>query len=651
MRAALGAALLAGTFGLASRAAAIDPPFARTESREPCTDHDPLRRPFFGDLHVHTALSLDASTQGTQNRPADSYRFARGERIGVQPYGLDGKPMREMQLARPLDFTAVTDHAELLGEAHICSSPGLDGYDSWICRIYRAYPRVAFFVMNYRVSRGDAAEPPARFAFCGADGAGCLDAARMPWREIREAAEAAYDRSPDCRFTTFVGYEWTGAAGPGNNLHRNVLFRNEIVPDLPSSFVDTPSPELLWQKLRETCTAAGTGCDALVIPHNSNLSGGRMFETFHADGSTMDADEARLNAEMEPIVEVMQHKGSSECMRGVDTADELCSFETLEMSNFSGRYVPYLAEKPVPREFVRYILREGLAQEARLGVNPFKFGIVASTDTHLGASGAVDESAEYKGNGGAGAPARDALPKGLPDTWDLNPGGLAVIWAEENSRDSLFAALRRKEVYGTSGPRHVVRFFGGFGYAENLCESTDLASRGYTGGVPMGGDLPASPAGAAPRFVVSALRDPGTATQPGTKLQRLQIVKGWLGSDGKTHERVYDVAGDPANGAGVELDTCETRGPGADALCATWTDPAFDPAERAVWYARVVENPTCRWTTRACNAGGVRCDDPATVGEGFEPCCEPKVPKTVQERSWTSPIWYSPAPPARGGAR
>ena len=646
MRRGVAAALL--LVALASQAPADDPVFARTEERAPCAERDRLRRPFFGDLHVHTALSLDASTQGTRNRPADAYRFARGERIGVQPYDRDGKPLREMQLARPLDFAAVTDHAELLGEAHICSSPGLDGYDSWMCRIYRGYPRVAFFVMNFRTSRGDVAEPPTRFDFCGAGGERCLDAARTPWREIREAAEAAYDRSADCRFTTLVGYEWTGAAGPGNNLHRNVLFRNAVVPDLPSSFIDTPAPELLWRKLRETCTEAGTGCDALVIPHNSNLSGGRMFATLHADGSAMTADEAHIEAELEPIVEVMQHKGSSECMRGVDTADELCSFETLEMSNFNGRYVPYLAEKPVPRQFVRAVLREGLVQEERLGVNPFKFGIVASTDTHLGASGAVEEDAEYKGNGGAGTPARDEVPKGLPDAWDFNPGGLAVIWAEENSRDALFAALRRKEVYGTSGPRHVVRFFGGFGYGDDLCASTDLAARGYAGGVPMGGDLPAPPAGAAPSFVVSALRDPGTEAHAGTRLQRLQIVKGWLGGDRQTHERVYDIAGGAGSTAGVDLETCEPRGPGADALCAVWTDPDFDAAERAVWYARVIENPTCRWTTRVCNAGGVRCEDPATVGEGFEACCEAKVPKTVQERSWTSPIWFSPAAPAGG---
>jgi len=647
VRRAIAVALLGAAFA-SPPAAASELALGSSEQSAPCAHRESLRRPLFGDLHVHTALSLDAGTQGTRNRPADAYRFARGERIGVQPYDAQGRPMREMQLERPLDFAAVTDHAEMLGEAHICGTPGIDGYDSWICRVYRGYPRLAFFVMNYRASRGDAVEPPTRFDFCGAGGQRCKEAAIGPWREIVEAAEAANDRSAECRFATLIGYEWTGAAGPGNNLHRNVIFRNSVVPELPSSFIDTPAPELLWRKLRETCLDAGTGCDALVIPHNSNLSAGRMFATVHADGSPMSAEEASLNAELEPLVEIMQHKGSSECMRGVDTADELCSFETLAMSNFNGRYVPYLAETPLPRQFVRHILREGLVQEEKLGVNPFKYGIVAGSDTHLGASGAVDEDVDFKGHGGAGNPARDEIPKGLPDAWDLNPGGLAVVWAEENSREAIFSALRRKEVYGTSGPRHVVRFFAGYDYPEDLCETGEFAARGYAGGVPMGADLPAAPAGRAPRFVVSALRDPGTETRPGAKLSRLQVVKGWLDREGRTHERVFDVAGDPKSGADVDLASCEPRGPGADALCAVWADPDFDPAERAVWYARVIENPTCRWTTRVCNAGGVRCDDPSQLEEGFEPCCDAQVPKTVQERSWTSPIWYSPARAGKG---
>ena len=327
---------------------------------------DPLRRPFFGDLHVHTALSLDASTQGTRNRPADAYRFARGERIGVQPYDRDGKPLREIKLARPLDFAAVTDHAELLGEAHICNTPGLDGYDTWMCRVYRGYPRVAFFVMNYRVSRGDAADPPTRFDFCGAAGANCLAAARAPWTEIREAAEAAYDRSPECRFTTLVGYEWTGAAGTGQ----------QHAPQRAVPERDRPRPAVeLRRHARARAALAQAPRDLPRRGHRLRRAGdpaqleslGRKDvrhrpRGWHADDAPTRRGSA---AELEPVVEVMQHKGSSECMRGVDTSDELCSFETLEMSNFSGRYVPVLAEKPVPRQFVREVLREGLVQEER----------------------------------------------------------------------------------------------------------------------------------------------------------------------------------------------------------------------------------------------------------------------------------------------
>jgi hypothetical protein len=274
-------------------------------------------------------------------------------------------------------------------------------------------------------------------------------------------------------------------------------------------------------------------------------------------------------------------------------------------------------------------------------VNPFKLGMIGSTDTHLGTPGLVSER-DYPGHAAGLASSRLEAPP-LVDSPLFNPGGLAAVWAEENSRDALFAAMRRRETYATSGPRLVVRFFAGWDYPDDLCERPDFVARGYAGGVPMGGDLPAAPAGAAPRFVLSALRDPGTEARPGTRLQRLQIVKGWLGADGTTHERVYDVAGDPHSDAGVDLGTCEPSGPGADALCTVWTDPDFDPARRAVWYARVIENPTCRWTTQVCNAGGVRCDDPETVGEGFEACCDANVPKTVQERSWTSPIWFSPA--------
>ncbi len=605
-------------------------PFARTEERTPCAQHEPLRRAWFGDLHVHTVFSLDASTQGTRNRPADAYRFARGERLGIQPYDAAGRPLRSLKLARPLDFAAVTDHAELLGEWHICNAPGAPGYDSWVCWTYRHFPRVAYFVMNTQASRA------ARFDFCGPAGENCLEAARIPWREIRDAAESAYDRSEACGFTSFIGYEWTGAAGSGVNFHRNVIFRNTAVPELPTSYIDAPALEALWARLRSECTEAETGCDAVVIPHNSNLSSGRMFQTVRPDGSPITADDARARARFEVLVEVMQHKGDSECMLSVDAEDELCDFEKLETSSFTGQYVPWLNEPPVPRMFVRNALGEGLLQEQRLGANPFKFGIVASSDTHLGAPGAVDEAADYPGHGGAGTPAGEAVPTGFPDMLDFNPGGLAVLWAEENSRDALFAAMQRREVYGTSGPRILVRLFAGWSYPDDLCQDPGFAAAGYAGGVPMGGDLSLAPTGRAPRLAVRAERDARSA-----QLERLQVVKLWVDGDA-THERVYDIAGNPPGRASVELDTCRTHGAGFDRLCAVWEDPDFDPTAPATYYARVVENPTCRWSQRLCNARGVRCDDPASIAEGLEACCAPEHRAAIQERAWTSPVWYQP---------
>jgi hypothetical protein len=624
--------------------ALLVPAAARAEvGREPCAHGDPLRTPFFGDLHVHTQFSLDASTQGTRNRPADAYRFARGERLGIQPYDANGAALRSIQLDRPLDFAAVTDHAELIGEWNICNSPGLPGHDSWVCRIYRRWPRVAFFWMNYTAAKAE------RHGFCGEDGVHCRDAAREPWKEILAAAEAAYDRSAACAFTTFAAYEWTGAVGPGNNFHRNVIFRNHVVPELPVSFIDAPELNRLWQRLRSGCMKAGDTCDVLVIPHNSNLSGGVMFQTARPDGRPITAGDARQRARFETLVEIMQHKGESECMLGVGTEDELCTFENLAMSNFSGRYWPALGEEPTARQFVRDALKQGLAQEERIGVNPFKYGIVGSTDTHLGAPGLVAESAAYPGHGGAGTPAGEEVPTGLPDAIDFNPGGLAVLWAEENSREALFAAMRRREAYGTSGPRITVRFFGGWSFASDLCESPEFAATGYALGTPMGGDLPRRSRAAgerSPVFAISALRDPGTARDPGAPLQRIQIVKGWL-AGGEVRERVYDVAGTPKGGARVDLDTCVPRGSGHDGLCAVWEDPDFDPASRAFYYARVLENPTCRWSQKLCNARGVRCDDPSTVADGLEACCSPEHARVIQERAWTSPIWYRPPPRAR----
>jgi hypothetical protein len=344
----------------------------------------------------------------------------------------------------------------------------------------------------------------------------------------------------------------------------------------------------------------------------------------------------------------MQHKGDSECMLDPGAPDEACGFEKLA----SPYMTAYFGDQPLrPVDFVRNALERGLALEQKLGTNPLKYGMIASTDTHLATPGLTKERG-HPGHGGGGKHARDGVPPGLPDDLLFNPGGLAVLWAEENSRDALFEAMLRREAYGTSGTRPVLRFFGGWGYSSGLCDAPGLAARGYAEGVPMGGDLrlPAvagsTPAVAGstpavgrvtPTFVVSALRDPDPFAAP---LQRIEIVKGWADGE-KLHEEVLLVAGGP-NDADVDLATCERRGAGADRLCSVWSDPSFDPTLPAFYYARVLENPSCRWSQWACLEAGVDCDDASTIGEGLEPCCSDSHRPTVRERAWSSPIWYSP---------
>jgi hypothetical protein len=374
------------------------------------------------------------------------------------------------------------------------------------------------------------------------------------------------------------------------------------------------------------------------------------------------AEEARRRQRFEPLVEVMQHKGDSECLLQGDTTDEACGFEKLPYNSFAGvqrvqrTAVPGLNRAgdplaPTRADMVREALKRGLEEEQRLGTNPLKYGLIASTDTHLGTPGAVAESG-HAGHGGAGMSATTELPTaeraapfralGLPDDLEFNPGGLAAVWAEENARDALFEAMLRRETYGTSGPRIAVRFFGGWDYPLELCTAPDLPAQGYARGVPMGGNLPARGASArAPRFVVSALRDPGTPDAPGTPLERVQIVKGWIDGQGARREQVFDVV-DSGKKASVDAATCERRGQGAERLCAVWTDPDFDPAQRAFYYARVLENPTCRWSQLVCVKARVDCRKPERIGPGLRGCCAPDHRPVIQERAWTSPIWYSP---------
>lgn len=604
------------------------PAVTRTETREPCAASDPLRRPFFGDTHVHTALSFDANGQGTRTRPADAYRFARGQAIGTQPYDAEGRPLRTLRLRRPLDFAVVTDHAELLGETHVCTTPGVAGHDSLVCRIHRRWPWLSYILVNG--SMLDQAAPE-RYGFCGEGGRDCLAAADAPWQEIQRAAEEFYDRTSACRFTSFVGYEWSG--NPDSNMiHRNVVFRNERVPPRPANYIEDRTGQRLWERLRDECLGAGIGCDVLVIPHNPNLSGGKLFET-----GTMTAGEAQLRASLEVLLEVNQHKGDSECRES--ESDALCGFEKLPFATMRQSALPWTWSAPVEHGFAREILTAGLAEQRRVGVNPFQLGLIAATDTHLAAPGLVDEDS-FVGHAAGRFTSRTEVPP-LPDNWWFNPGGLAGVWAEENGRDALFEAMRRKEAWGTSGPRIVVRFFGGFEIPENLCGAHDFAAQGYAKGVPMGGNLAASSAASgSPRFAVWAVRDAGTEDFPGTPLERIQIVKLWLDADGTSREQVFDVAGAPSPDATVDLASCRPSGAGAEQLCTTWADPAFDAKTPALYYARVVENPSCRWIQYACNERRVDCTK--TVPAGLESCCDDGVAKVIQERAWTSPIWWTP---------
>jgi hypothetical protein len=634
-----------------------------------CADFDELRQVYWGDTHVHTELSFDANLQGTRTTQEDAYAFARGETIPLQPYDEDDTPTRMAAIDRPLDFVMVSDHAEFFSTIALCNDSSSPAYGAQQCVDYRAAqeattPEEVFPTFALINALTAAQQDNVRYPeLCGPGDEYCLQSGMDVWREIVDSAEAAYDRSDSCQLTTFPGYEWSG--GPEtNNLHRNVMFKNDHVTALPYSYFDEPFPEGLWGRLKAECLDAGNGCDVLAIPHNSNLSDGMYFENKMANGEPFSAEYAQMSHVLEPVIEIYQHKGASECLPGETISDELCGFEVLPFENLSATNLEIVGE-PDPKGFLRFAYGEGMKLQESLGVNPFQYGITAATDTHVSTSGFVAED-DFKGHGGAGQPNRFLpAPEGFPDIEYLSPGGLTAVWAEENAREAIFSAFRRKETFGTSGPRIVVRMFGGWDYPSDLCNASDLAARGYAGGVPMGGTLPARGGSAAPRLVVSAKQD-----VLGAPLQRIQIVKGWMeGSESRV--QVYDVAGDPENGADVDLGTCEPRGEGFADLCTVWEDPDFDPAERAYYYARVIENPTCRWTTRQCVAAGYDCTDPVseidldccdpvaglnvdrcesvdcTDPDSLPPadarCCEPRLEPTIQERAWSSPIWYQPA--------
>jgi hypothetical protein len=709
------AAFAAALMGIAGPAAAQE-----------CPDYNPVRNPYFGDLHVHTAFSMDAVLVGVEAEPSDAYAFAKGAPIPLAPLGRPFfRSAAEAQLERPLDFAAVTDHAEFFGEFHLCTVPPADpsdpaaAYNTEFCVNYRAVaignriitttPGPEISVEVFRAFTAPLlTTPPTRNPICGPDDVDCLARTSLLWQETQDAAQLAND---PCAFSAFNAYEWTkveddpSVTAGAAILHRNVIFRGDSVPPAPISVFEAPKVELLWDQLQQECLDADPDCDVLTIPHSTNQSAGRAFKPvytaeplpsspFFAE-RPLTAEDAEVRAAFEPVVEVIQHKAASECRISMLSdggvpflgSDELCDFES---SDVNGNRSPAIPNQPLPRlSYVREGLKEGLVQEEALGANPFKLGMLASTDTHNSTPGQTSER-EFAVTGHIGI--NDGLLSlrgGITSVArQRNAGGLAVVWAEENTREAIFDAIDRKEVYATSGGRPIVRFFGSWEVALDLCDSPNAVEIADGQGVPMGADLPASPGGPSgndkPRFLVSSQQDP-----QGAPLQRIQIVKGWLDENGEAQEAVYEVAGDPNNGASVDVNTCAPQGAGFGSLCSVWEDPNFDPDQRAFYYSRTVENPTCRWNQQycadtfgdvgqACDAGlpqalgldwccdstaghrewcanaledaadeGVTCGDPAMNPDLEASCCAEnyvETPTTVQERAWSSPIWYAPVP-------
>jgi hypothetical protein len=615
-----------------------------TEEREACADRNPNRNLYFGDLHVHTRRSFDAWAYDVRTTPEEAYGFARGEAVLLPPLDADGVGTRVAKLERPLDFAAVTDHAEFLAETALCTTPGSSAYDTEICVEYRkpegeGIPAIATELADI--------EPTRHVSICGEDLSACGPLAEQLWTENQAAAEAFYDRSEACTFTTFHAYEYTAATFV-TNLHRNVIFRNANVPAVPTTYFEAPTAFELFQSLQTGCIEADMGCEVLSIPHNSNLSNGRMFEVIYPGASSLaeEAELAALRGALEPLVEIFQHKGDTECrndLTSVLDADPLCDFEKMRIGPVQDCMDTVGAGAMVGLgcvsrlDFVRYVLAEGLREAERLGVNPFRLGVVGATDTHSGTPGHVDEWS-YRGHTGNNeddaeellSPG-DLLPGGIRDS----PGGLMAVWAEENSRDRIFDAMQRRETYATSGTRIPVRLFGGWGPFADPCADPDWLDAAYADGVPMGGDLAgADDPTSAPTFAFSALKDAGTDGHPGVDLERIQIVKGWVDAENISQFAVFDVAGEQNPNAGVDLSSCTPTGTGSATLCGTWTDPDFDPTLRAFYYLRVLENPSCRHHTWFCLQFSEE-DRP-------EGCDNPDVPATIQERAWSSPIWYTP---------
>ncbi|MEZ5550536.1 MAG: DUF3604 domain-containing protein [Pseudomonadales bacterium] len=580
---------------------------------------NPQRDAYYGDLHVHTTYSFDAFIFGTRTTPDDAYQYAKGEAI-QHPAGF------EMKGSAALDFQAVTDHGIYLGMLPAMNDPeskaGRHEISVAIREAKTAADRRTAFGRVIGLLRGDVT-----------DDLFDIEVSKAAWSEIVDSAERHNEPGV---FTTFIGYEYTSSGPAFENLHRNVIYRGGRAPDMPFTASMSTNPEDLWNWMD---AERASGRELLAIPHNSNGSNGWMFRPGRFDGSPMDADYADQRMRNEPLVELTQVKGTSETHPALSPNDEWADFEIMPL-----RIASDLPSQP-DGSYVRQALQRGLQYQDTEGFNPFRFGFIGSSDTHNGAgsfeeynywskTGLTDATPELRGS----VPVASGEKAGSytqPAARYWGASGLAGVWSESNTRDDLYDAMRRRETFATSGPRIPVRFFAGFELPADLPGRADSIALAYQKAVPMGGDLLARGA-AAPAFFVWAARAPDSAP-----LQRIQIVKGWM-ADGESREQVYDVACSggaspdpgtyrcPDNGAKVDVTTCEIdEARGAAELGALWRDPGFDPAQRAVYYARVLENPTCRWSTwDALRAGAA---------------LRPDLPAVIQERAWSSPIWFEPS--------
>ncbi len=588
-------------------------------------------RVFWGDTHLHTAMSMDAGAFGARLTPEDAYRFARGEEL-TSSTGL------RVKLSRPLDFLVVADHSDNMGffprlyagEPALLADPtGRRWYDMIQAGGQKGVEAAVEIIVAFSQNKF----PKALASLPGSP------AYRSAWEETIEAAEKYDDPG---RFTAFIGYEWTSNTG-GNNLHRVVIYRDGgdkasvMDPYTALKPLGSDNPRDLWkwmQKYKEK-----TGGRLLAIAHNGNLSNGIMFPLVESfTGKAVDRAYAETRAKWEPLYEVTQIKGDGEAHPYLSPNDEFADYETWDQANLD-LSVPKQKDM-LQYEYARSALQLGLVLEQKLGINPYKFGMIGSTDSHTGLATAEEENFFAKHSGAEPGPKRWEHPMAKVGDkeytgWSMVSSGYAAVWARENTRQALFDAMMRKETYATTGPRMLVRFFGGWDFTAADAQNRLPAAVGYAKGVPMGGDLRRAPQGKAPTFLVAALKDPLSGN-----LDRIQIVKVWVDAKGKRQEKVYDVvwSGGRKPGAdgklplvGNTVDVANatwTNTIGAPELITVWTDPEFNPKLRATYYTRVIEIPTPRWTAYDAKRFNVKMD--------------PKVPMITQERAYTSPIWYSP---------